>query len=77
MILREVVKKKQISYGQAHQKRLHPPPYCKIAVKFFCVCIFILDYDSMCSEMDFTPVQLFSSNYKNSQLVLKRDIMEV
>ena len=40
-------------------------------------CIFILDYDSMCSEMDFTPVQLFSSNYKNSQLVLKRDIMEV
>ena len=31
---------------------------------------FILDYDSMCSEMDFTPEKSFSSNYKNSQLLL-------
>ena len=32
--------------------------------------LFILDYDSMCSEMDFTPEKSFSSNYKNSQLLL-------
>ena len=32
--------------------------------------VFILDYDSMCSEMDFTPEKSFSSNYKNSQLLL-------
>ena len=25
-----------------------------------------LDYDCMCSEMDFTPEKSFSSNYKNS-----------
>ena len=30
---------------------------------------FILDYDSMCSEMDFTPEKSFSSNYKNFQLL--------
>ena len=30
----------------------------------------ILDYDSMCSKMDFTPEKSFSSNYKNSQLLL-------
>ena len=30
---------------------------------------FILDYDSMCSEMDFTPEKSFSSNYKNSLTV--------
>ena len=53
------------------------PPFSQLFVNIFWVCFFILDYDSMCSEMDFTPVQLFSSNYKNSQLVLKRDIMEV
>ena len=26
---------------------------------FFLVCFFILDYDSMCSEMDFTPEKSF------------------
>ena len=39
-------------------------------MKILCVCFFILDYDSMCSEMDFTPEKSFSSNYKNSQLLL-------
>ena len=28
------------------------------------------DYDTMCSETDFAPEQSFSSNYKNSQLLL-------
>ena len=40
---------------------------------FFCVCDFylrILGYDSMCSEMDFTPEKLFKSNYENSQPLL-------
>ena len=32
-----------------------------------------LDYDCMCSEMDFTPEKSFSSNYKNSQLLLTAD----
>ena len=31
---------------------------------------FILDYDSMCSEMDFTQEKSFSSNYKNFKLLL-------
>ena len=38
--------------------------------EIFLVCFFILHYDSMCSEIDFTPEKLFSSNYKNSQLLL-------
>ena len=42
--------------------------YGQLFVKFFGV-FFILDYDSMCSEMDFTPEKSFSSNYKNSQLL--------
>ena len=37
---------------------------------FFWGLFFILDYDSMCSEMDFTPEKSFSSNYKNFQLLL-------
>ena len=47
--------------------RVPPPLYGQLSVKFFFVCFFILAYDSMCSEMDFTPC---SSNYKNSQLLL-------
>ena len=30
----------------------------------------IYGYDYMCSEMDFKPEQPFSSNYKNSHLLL-------
>ena len=41
-----------------------------LGLVFLCVFFFILDYNSMCSEMDFTPEKLFSSNYKNSQLLL-------
>ena len=33
-------------------------------------CVFILDCDCMCSEMDFSPEKSFSSNYNNSQLLL-------
>ena len=46
-----------------------PPPYGQLFVKFFGV-FFILDYDSLYSEMDLTPEKSFSSNYKNSQLLL-------
>ena len=42
--------------------------YGQLFVIFF--VFFFLDYDSMCSEMDFTPEKSFSSNYKNSQLLL-------
>ena len=45
-----------------------PAPYSQFFVFF--VFFFILDYDSMCSEMDFTLEKSFSSNYKNSQLLL-------
>ena len=62
--------KKRIFYGQADRKRLPLPPLRSAFCEFFCVCFFILDYDSMCSEMDFTPEKSFSSNYKNSQLLL-------
>ena len=48
----------------------NPPSYGQLFVKFFWVCFFILDYDSMCSEMDFTPEKSFSYDYKNSQLLL-------
>ena len=35
-------------------------------MKHFCVCFFfILDCDSMCSEIDFTPEKSFTSNYEN------------
>ena len=61
-------RKKRIFYGQANRKRL-PPHYGQFFVNFFGVFI-ILDYDSMCSEMDFTPEKYFSSNYKNSQPLL-------
>ena len=54
--------KKRIFYGQADRKR-------SAFYEFLCV-FFFLDYDSMCSEMDFTPEKSFSSNYKNSQLLL-------
>ena len=60
--------KKRIFYGQAGRKR--PPP---VTVSFLWEknwCVFFLDYDSMCSEMDFTPEKTFSSNYKYSQLLL-------
>ena len=56
--------KNWIFYGQANRKRL-PSHYGH----FFGVFI-ILDYDSMCSEMDFTPEKYFSSNHKNSQPLL-------
>ena len=38
-------------------------------VSFFCVLL-TLHYDYMCSEMNFTSEKSFSSNYKNSQLLL-------
>ena len=69
--------KKQIFYGQADRKRLPPPtpPYGQLWNFFWCV--FILDYDSMCSEMDFTQEKSFLSNYnytaalsQNSQIAL-------
>ena len=66
-------KKSRIFYGQADRKRLPSPPpssYGQLYVKFLCVFFFILDYDFMCSEMDFTPEKLFSSNYKNSQVMM-------
>ena len=46
-----------------------PPPtllrsaFCEFLLFFF---VFILDYNSMCSEMDFTPEKSFSLNNKNS-----------
>ena len=46
-----------------------PSPYGQHFVQNF-LGVFILDYDSMCSEMDFTPEKSISSNYKNSQLLL-------
>ena len=45
-----------------------PPPLIYFVLYFFGV-FFILDYDSMCYEMDFSPEKSFSSNYKNSQLL--------
>ena len=35
-----------------------------------CLLCLVFDYDSMCSETDFTPEKSSSSNYKNSQLLL-------
>ena len=62
--IREVVKKTDIS------ECLPPrPSYSQFFVNIFWVCFFILDYDSMCSEMDFTPKKSFSFSYKNSQLL--------
>ena len=62
-------KKNRIFYGQADRKRLPHPPL-KVSFLWIFWCVFILEYDSMCSEMDFTPEKSFSSNYKNSQLLL-------
>ena len=45
-----------------------PPLTVSFLWNFFGV-FFILEYDSMCSEMDFTPEKSCSSNYKNSQLL--------
>ena len=47
--------KKRIFYGQADRKRSPPPlpSYGQLFVNFFGV-LFILDYESMCSEMDLT-----------------------
>ena len=46
--------KKRIFYGQADRKGFPPlPPYDQLFVNFF-MCFFILDYDSMCSETDFS-----------------------
>ena len=51
--IREGVKK-WIFYGQADRKGLpQHPPYDQLFVNFFDV-FFILDYDFMCSETDFT-----------------------
>ena len=50
-IFREGVKKRTF-YGEADRKG--PPPYGQLFV-IFLVCFFILDYNSICSEMDFTP----------------------
>ena len=59
-ILRGV--KKRIFYSQADCKRLPPPPLRSAFCQEFWECFFILDCDSMYSEMDFTPEKLFSSN---------------
>ena len=63
--------KKWIFYGKAYHKHLPPhPPLRSAFCDFFCVCDFylrILGYDSMCSEMDFTPEKLFKSNYECSK----------
>ena len=59
--------KKRKFYGRADRK-LYPPLWSAFCETFL-VC-FILDYDSMCSEMDLTPEKSFSSNYKNSQFLL-------
>ena len=37
---------------------------------FFTVRLTVSVYDSMCSKMDFTPEKSFSSNYKNSRILL-------
>ena len=53
--------------------RLTVSVYPTLTVSFlriFFVFFFILDYDSMCSEMEFTPEKSFSSNKKNSELLL-------
>ena len=42
-----------IFYGQADRKRF-PPPLTVSFLLIFWVCFFILEYDSMCSETDFT-----------------------
>ena len=42
-----------------------PPPLTVSFLWNFFGVLFILEHDSMCSEMDFTPEKLFSSNYKN------------
>ena len=46
-----------------------PPLFGQLFVKF-CWRVIFLDYDSICSEMDFTPEKSSSYNYKNSQLLL-------
>ena len=53
--------------SQADRKR-PPPPLLSAFCDFFW-CVFIIDYDSLCYEMDFTPETSFSSNYKNCQLL--------
>ena len=68
VLLRRLVKNKRIFYGQADRKR---------TVSFLWIIFgvfFILDYDCMCSEMDFTPEKAFSSNYKISQLLLREGL---
>ena len=62
-------KKNRIFYGQADRKRLPHPPL-KVSFLWIFWCVFILEYDSMCSEMDFTPEKSFSSKYKKSKLLL-------
>ena len=67
--LRESVNKKRIFYGQADRKG--PPLVNGQFFLWIFVCVFfILDYDSICSEMDFTAEKSFLSNYKNFQLLL-------
>ena len=67
-VKRRLVKKKRILADRKHIPT--PTPYGQLNVQFFDVS-FILDYDSMCSEMDITPEKSSSSNYKNSQLLLR------
>ena len=62
--------KKGIFYSQADRKRLPSPLLRSAFCENFFGVFFILDYGSLCSEMDFTPEKSFSSNYKNSQLLL-------
>ena len=69
-LLREGVKKR-IFYGQADRKH-SPPPYGQLFVKFFWGVFFILDYDSMCSETDFTQEKSHfhpTSSIPNSSLL--------
>ena len=48
---------KRIFYGQADRKRFPLPSPCgQLFVKFLCV-FFILDYEYLCSETDFTLLE--------------------
>ena len=69
-VLREVVKKNGYFTNRLTVSIYTPPSllwsaFCEILFAMFS----ILDYDSMCSEMDFTPEKSFPSNYKNSQFL--------
>ena len=71
-VLREVVKKNGYFTNRLTVSIYTAPPpllwsaFCEILFAMFS----ILDYDSMCSEMDFTPEKSFPSNYKNSLIIV-------